>query len=199
MKALFGFFVGLNRLCFALEATKPIVKTIGTYGCAPSSTPISVWRAPMDSNVFASSFAKSGLVRFMLVLHVFCMRNIPQIAKPVVSLDVVDVVNLTKRPTTSHIQPRKTMSHISDVVNAKNDISLGIQVVFYLVSWAQVAISTFQSLKKSSFRVVRNEFFQSLLRQFTIVHAHAVALLCNGLGSDTDRPDRRLVLRHFKA
>lgn len=63
--------------------------------------------------------------RMSLVLHIPLSRDYPKVGDAIVATTAVYVVELTIRPVTMHIAPRRTVGQIPAAINLQLRVSVG--------------------------------------------------------------------------
>ena len=101
------------------------------------------------------------LLRLALIFNIRLFRNIAQIFKPIVGTIAVNVVNLTNRPISGHVQPHKPVALVDFLVYGSDNVPIGSCAS----SNGTLARSRlFQSTDKvSGFGAIVENFFESCL------------------------------------
>jgi len=118
------------------------------------------------------------------VLRVCLLCNVTKIAKAIVVLYPVYMVNVMFGKFASHVQPCNTMSSVILRVNHEFDISTVMQGTASNANFINIARG-FDSGEKSSFRVVMEQFFEAFLSEHLKPFINRLAS-CFEVGQDGD-------------
>lgn len=121
MKLSFCNQIGLMRFFWSIKPTYKFVNAVCANPSAPTLATFQLRDAQKPRSLISSVCA-------FLVLNVGCSRNIAEIAERIVSRIAVNVVNIARRPGTSHVKPSKSAGSVPSFVDAYNCVSFWLGV-----------------------------------------------------------------------
>ena len=131
------------------------------------------------------STKKSGtgsFLRFALILNVFCLRNIPKVANPIVCFPSVDVVNMVGWEGPVNIEPSKAMQRVGFIFNLRSVIPVTVNASNRMIDWKAIA-GFYKPCKHASILVVVKKFAQACCGKIGLSHDAVLSLIGQRPGS----------------
>ena len=121
MMQSFCLHVGLMRFFRRVKPTYQLVDAVSANSCSPPFATFKFRHSQKPRSFIAN-------VRSLLVLNVARRRNIPKIAKRIISGVAVNVVNVARGPCASYVKPRQPTSSVPFFVDLYNCISFRLGI-----------------------------------------------------------------------
>ena len=161
-----GFKVGLMRFFGGGKRTKVNVPAVSLDGRLPLAMVFSSTHKP-GSRI--ASYAS-------LVFAVLRRCYVPEIAKPVVGRNPVDVVKIASRPRTMHVKPDQSMLCVLPAADRDPSVKLRRGGIPSTIARLGEMVSVDAPCENAGFRVVIEKLFETLLRQGRIAASHEAVL-----------------------
>jgi len=128
------------------------------------------------------------------ILHILSLRYISQIAKSVVAMVPVDVVDVFRRPLSIGVEPHKAMGKVQLPVNMNFDVPATISAACNVSNFC-ISRSAFQTDEMSGIWFVLKQFAQALCDKIGLSHDTVPSLI----GQRPTRVESTCRLRHFNS